>query len=72
MHVFRDDNPCHNCPDRTATCHDDCEKHQLWKAERHAREEYIRREKHTRAQINSIHRNAVTVTRRGKRKTERE
>lgn len=28
--------PCLNCPDRTATCHSNCDKYKLFKEEREA------------------------------------
>lgn len=29
--VMSKDNPCYGCPERTITCHIDCEKHEKWK-----------------------------------------
>ena len=66
------DNPCHNCPKRTSACHDSCESHKLWKAEKKAREDFVRKENDTMDKVLSVHRNAVEKAAKGRnRKKER-
>lgn len=42
--TMREENPCHHCTERTATCHADCERYHIWSA-KHERERDERYEK---------------------------
>ena len=65
-------NPFHNCRSRTQNYHDSCASHQLWTAEKKARDDFVRQENDTRDKVWSVHRNAVEAAAKGRnRKKER-
>lgn len=39
------DNPCYGCPERTITCHIDCERHAKWKIKHLKEKEQIYQER---------------------------
>ena len=60
--------PCKNCPDRTATCHDACEKYIKWRDKERAAKLAEREDRMHGAAVRKTIWNAVDQSRRGRGK----
>lgn len=47
-------NPCHGCPERTETCHAECERYRLWRVAKDAEYEQRRQAMLTRWDVNAV------------------